>query len=134
MRGGNFSSEATSVGATQPGEKMFDPLDVEEPKTKVSLPLNTLHGIAGELIVEADLLMRGFWPWRSHYQGAQVYDLLVMDEGRPIRIQCKAVGEPRIEDRTAQGQGRYDRGHQFSLRKGVGAKQGYDPAELDYLA
>ena len=112
----------------------YNPVDPGDPKPQTSLPIQTLHGIAGELIVEADLLMRGFWPWRSHYQGAQVYDLLVMDEGKPIRIQCKAMGEVRIEDRTAQGQGRYDRGHQFSLRKGVGAKQGYDPAELDYFA
>ena len=114
---------------------MFDPLDVEEkPKIQTNLPLNTLHGIAGELIVEADLMMQGYWPWRGHYQGAQTSDLLVIDGGELVRIQVKAVAEGRVEDRTHKGQGVYHRGYQWSLRKGVGAKDQYNIEDIDVFA
>ena len=112
----------------------YDPVDPGDPKTRVSLPLNTLHGIAGELLVKADLMMRGYWPWEAAYHAAAPYDILVEVEGQILRVQVKSVAEPRWEDRSHHGQGTYNRGWQFSLRKGVGAKERYEEGEVDIIA
>lgn len=69
-------------------------------------------GHAAELLVEAELLLKGIVPIRVLHKYA--YDLLVPStEPAFVRVQVKAVSEPRMD-------GPMPGAYQFSLRKGKG--------------
>ena len=70
-------------------------------------------GHAAEMLVEAELLLKGIVPIRVTHK--YPYDLLVPTTGVPqfIRVQVKAVSEPRMD-------GPMPGAYQWSLRKGKG--------------
>lgn len=81
-------------------------------------------GDAAELIVEADLLLQGLVPIRAWHK--YPYDFLVPRGTDFVKVQVKAVSEPRMEG-PAPGE------YQFSLRQGK-ARDPYKPGEIDVFA
>lgn len=81
-------------------------------------------GSAAELLVEADLLLQGIVPISAHHK--YPFDLIVPMDSKFIRVQVKAVSEPRQE-------GPMPGAYQYSLRQGR-ARDGYAVGEIDVFA
>lgn len=87
-------------------------------------PFEIRVGDAAELLVEADLLLQEIVPIRAVHK--YPYDYLVPRDASFIRLQVKAVSEPRME-------GPMPGAYQFSLRQGK-AREAYSLEELDVFA